>query len=276
MKKILVALLFLCWASATFAGQGVVPGLWVPVVAGGATNYTNDANIISWWMMEEASGTREDGSANNNDLTDVETVAQSATHIQGSYSSQFLASSYEVLYRTDANLAPSTFPGKSTTGNQGAFSVGCWVRVTTTGGSDTTILSKGNIDAADASFGLMYTGTVVRFWLSSNGWGEIAEVVTGTTTLVQNTWYHIVGVYTGSAVQLWLGTEAGSSAQDNTAVAWSGSVYRGAGPFTVGAKNAIGQAGFPAGQIDEVFIFSDALSGTEIEEIRAHGLAGER
>ena len=30
------------------------------------------------------------------------------------------------------------------------------------------------------------------------------------------------------------------------------------------------------GIIDEGFIFGDALTGTEIESIRAHGLAGER
>jgi hypothetical protein len=245
--------------------------------ASGATNYTLDANIISWWMMEDAATPTLDGSANNNDLTWAgDTVpARSATHIQGSYSLDFEASTYSYESITDAGLAPTTFPGKSVTGGTGTFSIGAWVRLESNTG-DMGIISKfdpGN----DMSYCLDYVAatTAFRFRVSSNGWAYDGTVEGTTTNPANATWYHVVGTYDGAHLHIWVGTSAGASAEDATEVDYTGGIFRSAVAFAIGANKYNGTGPFD-GLIDEAFIFSDALTGVEIESIRAHGLAGER
>ena len=56
---------------------GLIPVL-LTIPAFSATDYTQDPNMVSWWFLEEASGTRFDGSANGNNLTDNNGVGQNS------------------------------------------------------------------------------------------------------------------------------------------------------------------------------------------------------
>lgn len=239
-----------------------------------ATDYTADANIVSWWYFEEASSPRYDGSANDNDLSDGSNggPARSATHIQGSYAIDVERTDNLCLIRADGDLAPSTFPGKGTTGGQGSVSAVAWIRLESTGDSG-GIIMKGSVEEGESlSWGLYYDGTHLKAVISNSGWNEDASV-TGATTLSINTWYHVAIVYTGSALQLWLGTESGASAQDNTAASSSISLRRSTVELMVGAKRPNGYYGFD-GLIDEVAVFADALTESEINSIRAYRLDG--
>lgn len=240
-----------------------------------ATDFTQDANIISWWYLEEADTTWYDGSANNNDLAPTNSghaPARTTTHIQGTYAADFEAGDSDCIYRADADLSPATFPGKSTTGGQSAVSAVAWIRLESTGSAG-GIVSKGSIDDGEKlSWALIYDGTHIKAEISSVGWAVSASV-TGATELSTNTWYHVAIVYTGAELQLWLGTESGTSSQDNTAASSSISLYRGTGAFYVGARRMGGGTPFD-GIIDEVAVFADALSGTEINAIRTDRLDG--
>jgi hypothetical protein len=176
-----------------------------------------------------------------------------------------LTADYDTLERTDANLAPATFPGKTTTGKTSAFSVGCWINLSidATG----TIIAKTGSEVD--SFRLWYDTTANHFAfdISANGYSWGGAITGATTTASTGTWYHIVGVYTGTKIRLYVGTAAGASVEDNTEVSYSTAMFLGAGTLVIG--------GF-SGLIDEAFIINKALSGAEVESIRAHGLAGNR
>jgi hypothetical protein len=253
--------------------------------AAGPTNYTLDANIISWWMMEENTTTaRDDPSTNNNNLPpvgDTSSQPRSTTKIQGTYSCEFISTNYDRLAIADAApIHPTTFPGKASTGGQGAFSIGAWVYPHAVGTTRRFIIGK--YDAGNEESYAITISTASHFDFAVAGasdyWGDPpTAIITGGTTVLVNTWYHVVGVYTGTYLQLWVGTVSGASAQDATQVAATPAVYRSTADFIIGASHG-GQNGFD-GYIDEAFIFNRALNtptSGETESIRAHGLAGER
>ena len=240
---------------------------------GGAVDYTQDANIISWWPLGEASGDRYDGSANNNDLSDGATVTQATGPFGSTFAAQFTAANYEYLYRSDADLAPAGFPGKATTGGTGAFSIGGWVYLDDTG-TERYLVSKGDTAPENMSYRIYYNGTNVVFEVSTIGW-DVSASITGGTTLSDGTWYHVVGIYTGSYLQLFLGTIGGSSSQDATQVAFTDPIFLDDGDFVLGAKRANGNTPHN-GRLFEFFVFADGLSGSEVEEIRSNGLEGDR
>jgi hypothetical protein len=67
------------WTLAT-AGSNVAFTVDTSSGGGADVDYTQDADIVSWWYLDESSGTRYDGSGtNNNDLTDINTVTPYTT-----------------------------------------------------------------------------------------------------------------------------------------------------------------------------------------------------
>lgn len=152
-------------------------------------DYTADSNIQAYWYLEETSGTRYDGTANDNDLTDNNTVLYSSTHKQGTNSADFEADNSESLSRTDANLS-SNFPGKNGTSRTG-LTCGAWVNAETLGPAKRGIMCKGAYGDgncwdllwhSDENFQFLVRDSVGTHYIDSNS-------ITETT----GTWYHIVG-----------------------------------------------------------------------------------
>ncbi|HEY4687137.1 MAG TPA: LamG domain-containing protein, partial [Candidatus Subteraquimicrobiales bacterium] len=84
--------------------------------------------------------------------------------------------------------------------------------------------------------------------------------------------YHVAGVYTGSALKIYInGTEKASTP-------FGGAIFQNNEPIQIGGYNYPGQthiAGQIKGSIDEVEIFDHALSETKIDEIVDAGIAGK-
>jgi hypothetical protein len=77
------------------------------------------------------------------------------------------------------------------------FSIGCWFRANTTQPSvDSAII--GNINGTFTGYMLWYNNSTVDFYFNS---GIRAN---STTTILANTWYHIMGIWTGTAAQVYL------------------------------------------------------------------------
>ena len=86
---------------------------------GGDDDYTQDANIVSWWYLDESSGTRYDGSGNNNDLTDTNTNVASLSTTGASVKEGAAAADFENSASEDAHLsiAHGSQTGLDITGN---------------------------------------------------------------------------------------------------------------------------------------------------------------
>lgn len=262
MKKYLILLiLLLTWASMVQAGGLMMVGGGTPTAA--ATNYTNDANMISYWMMEQATAANATDGAGNNTLTrfsDGSGPTQSADPQQGSYSGDLNVAWVEGWLLADGSLSAS-FPGKDVGGSQGSFSLGAWIKMDESNAR--RIMGKSGT-GDEESYDIRFDATNFLFRISANGYSF--TTITGGTAITDDgsTWYHVAAVFDtdNNLIYLYLN---GSS--DAVAVSFTGATMLGTSSFMIGTFD---------GHIDEAFIMSRALSSVEVAEIYAHGLAGDR
>lgn len=219
---------------------------------------TLTTSLVSYWDLEEASGTRYDLHGSNN-LTDNNTVT-SATGKVGN-AADFEASNSEYLSITDASQS-----GLDITGD---LSFSAWIKLESlTTGAVHTICAKDN-GAAERSylFSVWDSGTnnwnlMLWSWDSGSG-GEIFNVTWSPSTA---TWYHVVMTYDVSASKAEFfvnGSSIGSETLTNT------DIYSGSGPFSIGGRGD--GAYLFDGVIDEVGIWSKVLTSTEITDLYNSG-----
>jgi hypothetical protein len=228
--------------------------------------YKNDANLQGLWLLEETSGTRYDDTANNNDLTDVNTVGYSSDRKEGVYSADFERSNSEYL-----NIDDGDQTGLDITGD---LSIVAWIKPESL--SDATghaFVSKYFTGTADRSY-IFWTYKIgsdyyVRCNLSSNGSGSTAA--TGATALSAGTWYHIGVVYNGTDIRVYVDGSLDTNGASNPAT-YSSGIHSGIAPFRLGVHG--GSIWLYDGLMDEVAIFDRALSAAEISSIYTDGIRG--
>ncbi len=230
------------------------------------TDYTQDANIVSWWYLDESAGTRYDGSGtNSNDLADNNTVTSYSTTNQsvkeGAAAASFAIANSETLTITDASQT-----GLDITDN---ITMVAWMRPATLA-NDMGIFGKTDADP-NRSYYLYIEkdGPMLKAKLSSTGtnWTEPY----GATTLATDTWYHVALVYNGTDIRLYLNGSLDENGANNP-ISYSNGIYDGSAAFAIGSRGNVND--FFDGQIDEVAIFNRALAADEIQEIYEKGLNG--
>jgi hypothetical protein len=102
-------------------------------------------------------------------------------------------------------------------------------------------------------------------WRFTVGTGSATNVAASSSTVTLNSWAHLVGTYDGTTARLYVdGVQAGSTT--------TGSSINTTRAFGIGATNSGGSwAGFFPGSIDEVAVYTAALSQARIQ---AHYLLG--
>jgi hypothetical protein len=126
------------------------------------------------------------------------------------------------------------------------------------------IVHKGHLKSfSDEAYSLqMWNNRKVRF-----GINQLNPSVYSTTTLNEGQWYHLVGTWNSSSVNLYIDGEPDSSAANPSGVSapdTSGSLQIGAQiTETDGSKKNYGFDG----SIDEVAIYDYALNATEVEQL---------
>jgi len=225
-------------------------------------DFTQDANIVSWWYLDESSGTRYDGSGtSNNDLTDNNTVTSySTTNLsvkEGAAAASFAGGSSESLSGTDnASL--------SVTGN---LTLVAWIRPTSVSG-DNGIMGKSD-GASDRSYYFYINEGNLYAKISPSGGGAAQPL--GATTLSTNTWYHAALVYNGTDLRLYLDGVLDSNGASNP-LTYSSGIFDSSTAFSIGSRGTT--ADYFDGQIDEAAVFNRALSADEIQSIYENGLNG--
>ncbi len=196
-----------------------------------------------WPLNEDGTANRVDTSGNGNDLAASASIAQAAGHGGGAnLANNFTSSPY--LSINDAAQSGLDFTGP--------FSISGWVKKT---GINTnyTIASKW----ASGSLGYIFyvsSSNKLNFIVSSNG-TSVAATATGSTSLSAGTMYHVMAIYDGSTLKVYLNNA------ENGSVSFSGSIANVAAPFRIGAN---GDGASPMnGVIDDVLVFDHALDTDE-------------
>jgi hypothetical protein len=204
-----------------------------------------DTNLVSYWKLDESSGDAADSVGSNNGVNTSVTYSTGKINNGG----VFNGSAYLAI-ANDASLNPSY------------ITISAWIKVSTTGVYQ-AICSK------DAVSG----GRVWQFRISNTNKLEFIPfnastnvVVTGATTITDNLWRHVTGTYDGTTTKIYVNGILDASSGSLTGVLRSGQtndVYIGA-DYT-GSPSPV--ANYLTGSIDEVGIWSRALTADEVSQL---------
>ncbi len=203
----------------------------------------NVSGLVGYWNFDRNTTLVNDLSGNNNDGTRVGGVNWTTG---GKLGEGFYFDGVDDYVNVpDSNSLDIT----------SAISISAWIKTST--GSAQYIITK-----HDDSFFLgvgINTGNKLGFYLNSvsSAWLE------GTSNLNDNNWHHVMGIYNGTTILVYV-----DGVQENSVVR-SGAILSGATSVEIGARSS---GTLFTGNIDEPMIFNRALSSTEISELYNRGL----
>lgn len=209
-------------------------------------------NLVAYWRLDEASGSRVDATGRGNDLTDNNTVTQ-ATGILGS-AGQFTRANSEWLSRTD-NSDLST--------GDVDFTVQAWVYLDSKPASDYSyIFTKSSTTGPVVEFNCYYDTVADRFKFEIfDNPPSVSRVATannlGSPSL--GTWYHIVGWHDAVNNLVGIAVNAGTANATATSGTAPGDT---AAPFELGRYGALASR-YMNGRIDEVGYWKRVLTSAE-------------
>src|SRR3989344_233998 len=215
----------------TFSGGEIVP----------------DVNTIALWHLN---GDAQDSAGTNTGTLMDNTICS----VQGKFNQgcQFDGTG-DYINIGDANLVE----------NLNEFSVCVWVKndLTDSAGVDRGVIGQSG-SGAD-SFDLFWESTE-KFGFNVKGPQDSSHVVSSNVAIIDNGWHHLVGVYDGSNVLLYI-----DSVLQTEQSAFLADVQSSTNPIRIGQR---GSSSFGwQGVIDEVAIFDKALTQSEVSELFAAG-----
>lgn len=207
-----------------------------------------------------------DKTANGNNLTNVNTVAEITTALP-------FAASTIAAGLTAASSQRFTMVDSATLKPTGNFTIECWFK-----SSSTEVIHRlcnsysQNTNVAGIS---LYVASNNKLTLLSGkntglGTGTDYQVIESTISVADGTWHHCAGVYNGSTLEVFIdGTADGN-------VAWTNApVYAATNYPRIGAESATGtDGGFVNGNMDDVRLWSVARTGTQINDNKSVRLTG--
>lgn len=217
--------------------------LWYVAGAGSAASSLL-TNLISYWKMDEASGTRADSvvasannlTATNNPLNAAGIISNAAALVAAS--SQYLSHADNASLRIGVGVD---------------FTIGLWARLDTTGAFRALVMKDDN---GEREYGLLIGSTELPTFYATVDGATVVQVVS-SITLVVNTWYAIMAWHDHATAKLNISVNDGAA--DQTAMA--GGVFSGTREFRIGARddNVI----YMNGRIDEVGFWKTILTPTQ-------------
>jgi hypothetical protein len=217
----------------------------------GATDVKNDAslptNLVSYWRMEETSGSRID-TPGSNDLTDNNTVT-SGTGIQGT------AASFD-----ENNGEYLTMPAAAGLSNVNAYTVAFWLNCPSGSSDAPQVIS---IDAAGRTAGdfrfIKNVGGTITLVMDT---GAADQVIAGTTNVCTGGWHHIAWTGDGSTMKLYIdGSQEGGNVASTINLNTANRVWY------FGVRFGLVETDYYNGLMDEVGVWTRALSSTEVSAL---------
>ncbi len=206
-------------------------------------------NLVSYWKLDESSGNATD-TIGSNTLTNTNTVTYSAGKVNNG--ATMVSASSQELKITDGSQV-----GLDITGN---LTIAYWFKRSS--GSKVHV-GKYNSTGGQKSYLLqVYSDNNIYFDISGTGVNDIYFTSTATTT--DTGWNHLVGVYNGSTLVVYLN---GSLLAGSTTGVVPASLADSASDFSIGKYDA----NYSDAQYDEVGIWSKALTSEEVTSVYTTG-----
>lgn len=203
-------------------------------------------SLISWWSLDEESGTRNDSHGTNH-LTDVNTVLYAAGK-QGN-AADFEVSNFEYLtIASNATLQMGDID----------FTIAFWMNLESTGSR--TFVSKYDTAAGKREYLVLFEGGELRFGVSADG-NAVVTLDWGPTPSLA-TWYFVVAWHDATANTINIQVNDGTP----TSAAHSTGLSTGTGTFMLGALSLSGTpytVYMHDGLLDEVSIWKRVLTDEE-------------
>lgn len=247
------------WNGVAFTGwNGVAQTSWNGTsisCASGASPLLTD--LVAYWKLDEASGTtRNDSTANAQNLTDSGTTAAATGRINDGADFEF-GSPTNLSHADSATLS---------LGTDTDFAIWAWVKMESdTGFAGGIVCKNGGADDTD-EYALFYSSGAQRFVfkVAKNGTGN--QIVLANNLGVPSTgvWYLLIAWHDSAADKIYIrvGTAGGSLGTTDEEV-WAGGTQNGSAAFQIGAMTYNVGLVFD-GVIDEVgFRKGSILSGAE-------------
>ncbi len=247
-------------------------------------NYARTPAQIAWdynrgapagyWKMDECQGTRiYDSSGNNLHGTwsgtggGTQTVAGTCASGSGAWgngatgkfnsSLNFDGADDYVDIGTDAKLRPTT-----------SLAVSAWVKRTGALANNAGIVSVGKNTSNVGGYVLLgTTSNTLRFYLDTNGSGSWVFAETNSA-LTLNQWYHIVGLWDGSTVKIYVNGVLQTTTGSASSIAYNS----GKNDF-IGLYGHTPNEKYFTGQLDDVRIYNYALTKQQIQQVMNQGSA---
>jgi len=217
---------------------------------------TITTGLIGYWTFNETSGsTASDSSGNGNNAS----VINGGAWVAGESAGSVLLDGID-----DCVVVPTSTTMETTSGS---VTVSAWVKVEANGQWQAIarkVLQDGTHVFPFSAYDLIVedTGTPLPR-MAVSGTDGTRGVAYGSTALNYGQWYHLAGVYDGSAVRIYVnGNQAGSAA-------FSGALIQTGQPLLIG-RNGIG-GDILKGSVDELRVYNRALSAAEIQTLAAPG-----
>lgn len=207
--------------------------------------------LLAYWKLDETSGTRQDSTANNVDLTDNNSVGFTTGVI--SNAADFGAGTSKYLSRaTGAELTVTD------------FTVAGWVKTANNDKSRNWMYAhRDDANAGNGRFDvLLLTATAAHNSLYFQLYDTEYHGFSANTALSNDTWYHFAATYDGTTMILYLnGSSDGSLSYSGTFAGSNQLTLLGAQDTGPNAANGLN------GALDEVGVWSRALDSSEISQL---------
>ena len=197
--------------------------------------------LVAAYSFDETSGsTVSDNSGNNNTGTISNATRTTAGRFGGALT--FNGSNAWVTVNNSASLSIT-----------GMVTIEAWIRPTSTMTGWRTVLIKESSNNGSYYLYGNATGNVPAAEVGVNG----EQIVYGVSTIPANTWTHLAMTYDGGQERIFVnGTQIASRAQ-------TGAITTSSSPMRIGGNSIWGE--YFSGQIDEVRVYSKALTAAQIQ-----------
>ncbi len=205
-------------------------------------------NLISWWAMNEASGSAIDSHGTNHLAETSGTIASVAGKVNNARDFELADSKYFTI-ASNATLQSGT----------NGLTIGCWAKFESLGSTAQYIMAKAKSGTTSCEYRLHTpepSGNTIQFDVSTNG-TTITYGSTSAGTMSTGVWYFIMAWWDKTAQKIYSSINNGTPAE----AAFTGDIWQGTNSFTIGASNTPDK--YTDAIIDEAFLYKKTLTADE-------------